>query len=552
MFQRQWLKQFYMPAFISFYIGVLLNTPVFIRRYNQLHFDNKLALTFEVIAAFFFVMSLTLLISLTGKILTRVLLTLLVIFSSAASYYMIFYNVDIGYGIIAAVLATDSLDLSKESVGWHFIIWLILVSIPPLWAVWRGTRTLPASKNTKKRNWYCRSAVFFIAALCFWLPLNVMGKLQNEQDKKTNRMMASYGGIVAGTYSPSNWLSGIGLLAYSSISQAEDNHNLFDPYEHFRYVAPKKSDDLYIVFIIGESARRDHMGLYGYARDNTPYLDREKNLVHLQGYSCDTSTKLSLRCMFVRMGGASEAPQRTLKEMNVFTVMKKQGFTEDLYSMQSEAWFYNKVMADSYSLRESIQAEKRHTGQPVDDMALVSELKDSIQQHPKGKHIVILHTKGSHYMYTERYPREFARFKPECQGIDDACSTQEMVNSYDNSLLYMDYFIKQTLDTLRDKNAIVFYASDHGESISENMHFHGTPRDHAPLAQRTIPVMVWASDKFLEDKDNNASFEKLRQLQDKKTPVFHEKLFDSILGCSGFTSPDGGINPLRNWCSHSQ
>ena len=232
--------------------------------------------------------------------------------------------------------------------------------------------------------------------------------------------------------------------------------------------------------------------------------------------------------------------------------MKKQGFTEDLYSMQSEAWFYNKVMADSYSLRESIQAEKRHTGQPVDDMALVSELKDSIQQHPKGKHIVILHTKGSHYMYTERYPREFARFKPECQGIDDACSTQEMVNSYDNSLLYMDYFIKQTLDTLRDKNAIVFYASDHGESISENMHFHGTPRDHAPLAQRTIPVMVWASDKFLEDKDNNASFEKLRQLQDKKISVFHEKLFDSILGCSGFTSPDGGINPLRNWCSHSQ
>lgn len=551
MFKRGWLEQFYIPILVSLYIGVLLNIPIFIRRYDQLQYDNALSLIIEVVAAFSLVMFLTLLMSLTGRIISRILISLLVIFSSAASYYMIFFNIDIGYGIIAAVLATDSLDLSKESLGWHFIIWLVAVNIIPLWLIWRGLKKPSVSNISRKRYWSYKTAAIVVAALACWLPLNLMGKMQNEQDKKNNRMMASYGGIVAGTYSPSNWLSGVGLLAYSSFSQAEDNRNLYDPTEHFKYHAPKDADNLYIVFVIGESARRDHMGLYGYSRDNTPYLDQEKNLVHLQGYSCDTSTKLSLRCMFVREGGASEAPQRTLKEMNVFTVMKKQGFSEELYSMQSEAWFYNKVMADSYALRESIQAEKRHVGQPVDDMALVSELQDSIQRHPQGKHIVILHTKGSHYLYTERYPRSFARYKPECQGIDDACSTQEMVNSYDNSILYTDYFLKQTFDSLKDKNAIVFYASDHGESISENMHFHGTPRDHAPMAQRTIPIMVWASDKFLSNKDNKASFEKLEQLQNAKKPVFHEKLFDSILGCAGFSSPDGGINQLRNWCAHS-
>jgi len=551
MFIKGWIKQFYLPAFISLYIGVLLNIPIFIRRYTQLQFDNTLSLVTEVIAAFCLVMLLTLLTSLTGKYLSRVLMTMLVIFSSAASYYMIFFNIDIGYGIIAAVLATDSLDLSKESVGWHFVLWMVIINVIPLWLIWRGMRSKPVSNISKKRYWSYKTIAIVIAALGCWLPLNLMGKVQDEQDKKNNRMMASYGGIVAGTYSPSNWLSGVGLLAYSSFSQAEDNRNLYDPAEHFKYVPPKNADNLYIVFVIGESARRDHMGLYGYNRDNTPYLDQEKNLVHLQGYSCDTSTKLSLRCMFVREGGASEAPQRTLKEMNVFTVMKKQGFSEDLYSMQSEAWFYNKVMADSYSMRESIQAEKRNVGKPVDDMALINELQDSIQRHPQGKHIVILHTKGSHHMYTERYPRAFARYTPECQGIDDACSTQEMINSYDNSLLYTDYFLKQTFDSLKDKNAIVFYASDHGESISDNLHFHGTPRDHAPMAQRTVPIMVWASDKFLSDSNNKASFAKLQQLQNDKTPVFHEKLFDSILGCAGFTSPDGGINSMRNWCDHS-
>jgi len=361
-------------------------------------------------------------------------------------------------------------------------------------------------------------------------------------------MMASYGGVVAGTYSPSNWLSALGLFIYSSYSQSEDTKNLFDPAKHFTYQPPKDVNDLYVVFVIGESARRDHMGLYGYGRDNTPNLDKEKNLAALQGYSCDTSTKLSLRCMFVRMGGARDNPERTLKEMNVFSVLKKQGFSSDLYSMQSEAWFYNKTNADDYSLRESIGSEKRNAGKPVDDMLLIDEMKDSIANHPNGKHLIILHTKGSHYLYSERYPRSFARYTPECMGIDDSCSTDEMINAYDNSLLYTDYFLEQVFDQVRNKNAIVFYASDHGESISQNMHFHGTPRDHAPIEQRSVPIMVWASDKFLANSQNRQAFDQLQLMAKNKTPAYHEKLFDSILGCMGYTSPNGGIVEQHNWC----
>lgn len=548
LLRSKYYGQLFLPVFMGVYVGILLNSPIFIRRYHQLHFDNGLSLLSEIISTFFLVSFLTLLISITGKYISRILLSILLVTSTAASYYMIFFNVDIGYGIISAVMTTD-IDLSKESVGWHFYLWLIVTNVVPFWFIWRNKFSNSLKPINRRRYWLFKISTILICVLGCWLPLNIMGKVQDAQDKKDNRMMASYGGIVAGSYSPSNWLSGLGLLAYSSYSQAEDNRNLYDPAEHFKYELPQNADNLYVIFIIGESARRDHMGLYGYSRDNTPYLEQEKNLIHLQGYSCDTSTKLSLRCMFVREGGASEAPQRTLKEMNVFSVMKKLGFSSELFSMQSEAWFYNKVLADSYAVRETIQAEKRHTGEPVDDMALVAELQDSLTRHPTGKHIVVLHTKGSHYMYTERYPRSFARYHPECKGIDATCSTEEMINSYDNSILYTDYFLREIFNKLRNKNAIVFYASDHGESISNNMHFHGTPRDHAPKEQRTIPVMVWGSDKFLSNDSNKKSFSNLRLLQDSKTPVFHEKLFDSILGCSGFTSPDGGINPYRNWCA---
>lgn len=534
--------------FIALYLGILLNLPIFFRRYSQLHYDNALSIAVEMLAAFALVYFLCVLLSFTGKTVFRILMSVVVISSAAASYYMILFNVDIGYGILAAALASDSIDLSKESIGTHFIAWTVLVSLIPVLLLWLSTMPGAAFRETTLKKLAVKIVLLVVSGLLCYLPLQMMGKVQDRHDLVNNRMMASYGGVVAGTYSPSNWLSALGLYVYSSYSQAEDTKNLFDPAKHFTYNEPADAKDMYVVFVIGESARRDHMGLYGYDRDNTPNLDKEKNLVALQGYSCDTATKLSLRCMFVREGGASEAPQRTLKEANVFSVLKSKGWSSELYSMQSEAWFYNKTRADDYSLRENIASEKRNAGKPVDDMLLIDEMKDSLNNHPNGKHLIILHTKGSHYLYSDRYPRSFAKYQPECMGIDDSCSTQEMINAYDNSLLYTDYFLSQVFDQLRDKNAIVFYASDHGESISKSMHFHGTPRDHAPPEQRTVPIMVWASDKFLANDQNRAGFEQLQKMAEQKKPAFHEKLYDTLLGCIGYTSPDGGIVQQHNWC----
>jgi glucan phosphoethanolaminetransferase (alkaline phosphatase superfamily) len=44
------------------------------------------------------------------------------------------------------------------------------------------------------------------------------------------------------------------------------------------------------------------------------------------------------------------------------------------------------------------------------------------------------------------------------------------------------------IDQLRDKKAIIFYAADHGESINEKEHLHGTPRKMAPPEQFRVPM----------------------------------------------------------------
>lgn len=538
---------------LALYIGLFMNSAVFYRRFIGYSYDFSVwkgaAAVVELSATVLATFCLLRVLSLPGRRVWRILTSLVVLCSAGASYYMTFLNVVIGYGIIASVMTTD-IDLSKEVVGWHFIGWLVLISALPLAAIWinRGQDTLLQQLKTRGQR-VKNVLVVLLAGLLVWGPIRLLDLQQKKVERASGVDLPSYGGVVSNSYLPSNWISALGLYAWTQIDESSDNQLLFNPMTKFTYKAPDDLDDAYVVFIIGETTRWDHMGILGYERNTTPKLAQEKNLIAFRGESCDTATKLSLRCMFVREGGAEENPQRTLKEQNVFAVLNQLGFSSDLYAMQSELWFYSNTMSDNIAYREQIGAEPRNRGKHVDDMLLVEELRRSLIDHPKGKHLVVLHTKGSHYNYTQRYPRSFAQWTPECVGIDSPCSKEELINSYDNSVTYVDSFITSVFDQLRDKKAIVFYAADHGESINEREHLHGTPRKMAPPEQFRVPMLVWMSDKYLESPEKAEMFKQLQKQADKGVTHRHIELYDSIMGCLGYTSPDGGIKESNNWCS---
>ncbi|POP45245.1 kdo(2)-lipid A phosphoethanolamine 7''-transferase [Superficieibacter electus] len=546
------MSQQMLSLLLAIYIGLFMNCAVFVRRFDSYAESftiwKGLAAIVELVATVLVTFLLLRILSLLGRRVWRILVTLLVLCSAGASYYMTFLNVVIGYGIIASVMTTD-IDLSKEVVGLHFILWMFFVSIVPLIFIWsnRSPYTLMRQLRTPGQRVGSVAAVL-VAGLLVWGPIRLLDIQQKKVEHQTGVDLPSYGGVVANSYLPSNWISALGLYAWAQVDESSDNKSLMNPAKKFTWQAPKDLDDTYVVFIIGETTRWDHMGLFGYERNTTPRLAQEKNLAAFRGYSCDTATKLSLRCMFVREGGAADNPQRTLKEQNVFAVLKQLGFSSDLYAMQSEMWFYSNTMADNISYREQIGAEPRNRGKPVDDMLLVDEMQRSLQDNTEGKHLIILHTKGSHFNYTQRYPRSFAQWKPECMGVDGGCSKAQMINSFDNSVSYVDYFISKVIDQVRDKKAIVFYAADHGESINEKEHLHGTPRNMAPPEQFRVPMMVWMSDKYLENPDHAQAMAHMKAQAQMKVPRHHIELFDTIMGCLGYTSPDGGINENNNWC----
>ena len=96
---------------------------------------------------------------------------------------------------------------------------------------------------------------------------------------------------------------------------------------------------------------------------------------------------------------------------------------------------------------------------------------------------------------------------------------------------------------------MVIYTSDHGESISDEAHLHGTPKHMAPPEQRMVPLMIWASKPFLKNPPDALRFSDLQARKNKM--AYHEYLFDSMLGCLGIESDDGGINQSRNLCARN-
>jgi KDO II ethanolaminephosphotransferase len=543
------IKEQYLPEMMlifqsSLYLGIFLNIPTFLQKYYFVEGGGGSLFAADV---FFSVSAAALLLSALAVFGRRVLLAGIIGFillSVVASYYMWFFDVVIGYGVIQAVFGTE-LSLIVESMGFGLLAFVCLFGILPVYLLQRFSSKYVAPWATfLVPRLLCLALV--VVGLTF---LNIYYKTFREPMADA-RMPANPIGVATFSYVPINLVSAALISVANARVNSQLQGQLIDPTDRYGFYPEIPLDDLFVVVVIGESARYDHMSLMDYDIETTPLLDKEPNVVGLKGASCNTSTKLSLACMFVREGGVFERgspSQQYVYENNVFSVLKKLGFSSDVFAMQSEAGFYARLDADRVKIREQIGAEASRKGIAViDDMLLVEQMHRSILQK-RGQHLVVLHQKGSHFNYASRYPVEFSKYKPDCKHLH--CNSEAMINSYDNSIAYTDYFLFSLLEKLRDKKALLLYASDHGESLENGKHFHASPKETAPEEQFNIPVIMWASDTLLEDALFAQGYAALRRQAAKGTIVRQVEIFESLLGCMGIKSDRQGIRHRNNWCS---
>jgi lipid A ethanolaminephosphotransferase len=146
---------------------------------------------------------------------------------------------------------------------------------------------------------------------------------------------------------------------------------------------------------------------------------------------------------------------------------------------------------------------------------------------------------GSHGpAYYKRVPDNFRKFQPECKSNAlQECSREQVVNSFDNTILYTDYFLAQAIQWLKKSEATVatalLYVSDHGESLGENnVYLHGLPYRVAPDVQKRVPWITWLSPRF--EKQSGLVNTCLKNKTD--TALTHDNYFHSVLGLMNVSS----------------
>jgi lipid A ethanolaminephosphotransferase len=113
----------------------------------------------------------------------------------------------------------------------------------------------------------------------------------------------------------------------------------------------------------------------------------------------------------------------------------------------------------------------------------------------------------------------------------EGCSRQEIVNAYDNTILYTDFVLSRLIGLLGQAagrfDVALLYVSDHGESLGEEgLYLHGLPWLLAPREQTHVPMLMWLSDDFGVDRGiDRACLERRRGEHHS-----HDELFHSVLG----------------------
>ena len=277
---------------------------------------------------------------------------------------------------------------------------------------------------------------------------------------------------------------------------------------HFRFGAHAESpadEPQVVVMVIGESSRYDRWGINGYGRDTNPLLSQQANLVPLADVITSVSaTRLSVPVMISRKP-AMQSLKDGFSEKSFLTAFKEAGYKTFWLSNQISFGKFDTPV--SVFAKEADEVEFLNLGGFTDnsnyDEVLFAPLAHALAD-PAPKKLVVLHTLGSHWNYSHRYPKQFDKWQPSLFGVDKPVFTdidikEKLNNSYDSSILYTDWFLDRVIETLKGgaQPASLLYVADHGQTLYDNsckLAFHG----HNTQYEFHIPAFAWYSDAYAE------------------------------------------------------
>ena len=441
-------------------------------------------------------------------------LTVLTVATALATYFMQAYGAYLDPSMLRNVMRTDVAEV-RELLSWALLPHMLLQAALPLALLWR-VRVINKPWG-RAAGWRLASAAGALLLLVGTLLSIFQPFASMMRNHKEMRYLATPANLI--------WSSAaVGVLQARGAARPRQAIGLD---ARPGAAMATRARPLLLVMVVGETARAANWGLNGYARQTTPELaslaaqaaqaaqtagaDAGTLLNFPDTTACGTNTETSLPCMFAPVGRRDYDEARIRGSQSLLHVLARAGVAVHWRDNQSGC----KGVCDGLPQDEvsSVQLPGLCSEGRCLDEGLLQGLDerlaglaartqstgtDAAKTAPT--QLLVLHMLGNHGpAYFRRYPPAFARFQPACTSDDlQHCSQQEIVNAYDNALLYTDHVLASLVAKLQaaagEVDTVMLYVSDHGESLGEHrLYLHGLPWAIAPETQKRVPMTMWFS-----------------------------------------------------------
>jgi len=271
------------------------------------------------------------------------------------------------------------------------------------------------------------------------------------------------------------------------------------------------------ILAIGESVRERNCSLGGYRRETMPLLGKKNNIIHFSNYYSGACTTSSSIPMIVTRATAS-TPELAYTEHSIAKVFKENGFVT--YTIQRG--LFSQISAKYLTTGTDYYIEASSDQQVIDKIDSISCLQE--------KTFIMFQFLGSHFYY-DNFTTDFNIWRPNSVYDKESQSDSLLINSYDNTILYTDKLLSDMIDSLQDSGlAVIWYVSDHGQTINAKQGWHGTICDEN---EYHVPFIIWYSneyEQFFQQKIHNL-FERTQ------SPINSDCIFYTICGMSDISLP---------------
>ncbi|MFU0869717.1 phosphoethanolamine transferase EptA [Kluyvera sichuanensis] len=506
----------------SLYIALALNIVFYRQAFTLLPVDglhNALVfLSMPVVA--FAVMAILLALASVVR-LEKVAATLFILLSASAQYFMMNFGIIVDRSMITNILDTtpaESYALLSGQMIMVFAFTALLsialawwIKIKPAASVWRGT--------------IMRAGTVLVSALLILLVAGLFYKDYASLFRNNKELVKSL--------NPSN-----SIVAMNSwyFHHEMDNLPLVKIGEDAKQKAVMKNGPRknLTILIVGETSRAANFSLGGYERETNPLLAKDNVVYFPKTASCGTATAVSVPCMFSNMPRTGYDESLAHHQEGLLDIIQRAGIQVQWNDNDGGC----KGACDRVPHQDVTALNlpgQCINGECYDDV-LFHDLEKTIDSM-QGDGVIVLHTIGSHGpTYYNRYPPELRRFTPTCDTSEiQSCTQEQLKNSYDNTILYVDHIVDKAIKLLQSKQdkftTSLVYLSDHGESLGENgVYLHGLPYSIAPETQKHVPMLLWLSDDY--QKRYGVNYACLQQ-KAKENDYSQDNLFSTMLGLTG-------------------